>query len=208
MGRGTLAEDTTFFWNYKTKSMANTLLGPERERERADCLRPFGAWATILWPPPLESDLRSHSCEREVDLSLLTRLFGVDVMPLRPLVCVLLLALGGLSSPDLARGDDERDRKSMSKDQVAFGIEVARLGLWREAIYRWEKAVELDPENPSARNNLAVAYEQAGDFEQANETYERALELAPNNLYIRQNYELFREAYERRKRTEERSNRD
>lgn len=99
----------------------------------------------------------------------------------------------------------EDDREKASKRQVAFGIEVAQLGLWKEAVYRWEKAVELDPSNASARNNLAVAYEQTGEFDAANEQYERALELSPNNIYIRQNYELFREAYERKKRTDRRS---
>jgi Tfp pilus assembly protein PilF len=44
-----------------------------------------------------------------------------------------------------------------------------------------------------------------GEFDQANQEYERALELEPNNIYIRQNYELFREAYERKKRTDRRS---
>jgi Flp pilus assembly protein TadD len=82
---------------------------------------------------------------------------------------------------------------------------VAQLGLWKEAMYRWSKAVELDPESARARNNLAVAYEQMGEFDQANQEYERALELEPNNIYIRQNYELFREAYERKKRTDRRS---
>jgi len=97
------------------------------------------------------------------------------------------------------------EREDESREQVAFGIDVARRGLWREAIYRWEKAVELDPQNASARNNLAVAYEQSGEFDLANEEYERALEIDTNNLYIRQNYELFREAYERKKRTDRRS---
>jgi branched-chain amino acid transport system permease protein len=31
-----------------------------------------------------------------------------------------------------------------AKSQVEFGIGVAERGLWREAIYRWEKAVEID----------------------------------------------------------------
>jgi Flp pilus assembly protein TadD len=100
------------------------------------------------------------------------------------------------------------DRERESREHVAFGIEVAQRGLWREAIYRWEKAVELDPENASARNNLAVAYEQSGEFDLANEAYERALELDSDNLYIRQNYELFREAYERKKRTDRRARRN
>ena len=101
-----------------------------------------------------------------------------------------------------------QDREEASRAQVAFGIEVAQRGLWREAIYRWEKAVELDPDNSSARNNLAVAFEQSGKFDEANEEYERALELDSANLYIRQNYELFREAYERKKRSDRRARRN
>lgn len=116
------------------------------------------------------------------------------------LVVVFLLAIPcGLTADD---------REQASREQVAFGIDVARIGLWREAIYRWEKAVELDPANASARNNLAVAYEQSGTFDLANEEYERALELDSDNLYIRQNYELFREAYERKKRTDRRARRN
>jgi len=107
-----------------------------------------------------------------------------------------LIAFSSLCFP--ARADEKGD----AKKQVEFGIEVARRGLWYEAIFRWKKAVELDPQNASARNNLGVAYEQSGDFELAEEEYERALELAPDSVHIRQNYELFREAYEKRKRKE------
>ncbi len=104
------------------------------------------------------------------------------------------LTLSSLCLP--ARADEKGD----AKKQVAFGIEVARCGLWYEAIFRWKKAVELDPQNASARNNLGVAYEQAGEFELAEQEYKRALELDSESIYIRQNYELFRESYEKRKR--------
>ena len=87
-----------------------------------------------------------------------------------------------------------------SGQENSFGVEVASKGLWKEAAYRWEKAVELDPQNPKAHNNLGVAYERSGKFEEALKSYETALELMPSNEQIRQNYELFREAYERKKR--------
>ena len=115
---------------------------------------------------------------------------------------LLLLVLLGSS---VVFADEEKDLRKFAKDQVIFGIQVAQLGLWKEAAYRWEKAVKLDPSNSSARNNLAVAYEQSGEFEMANDEYERALDSNPNNIHIRQNYELFREAYERKKRTDRRS---
>jgi Tfp pilus assembly protein PilF len=89
------------------------------------------------------------------------------------------------------------DVRSEAKAQVAFGIAVAQRGLWREAIYRWEKAVELDPTYAAAFNDLAVAYEHEGEPEKARKAYEKALELDPDNLEIRQNFDLFKEIHDR-----------
>jgi type IV pilus assembly protein PilF len=89
------------------------------------------------------------------------------------------------------------DARSDAKSQVEFGISVAQRGLWREAIYRWEKAVELDPTYAEAFNDLAIAYEHEGQLDKARKAYEKALELAPNNSQIRQNYELFKEINDR-----------
>lgn len=89
------------------------------------------------------------------------------------------------------------DAKSDARSQVEFGISVAQRGLWREAIYRWEKAVELDPTYAAAFNDLAIAYEHEGQLQKARKAYEKALEIDPNNTQIRQNYELFREINDR-----------
>ena len=89
------------------------------------------------------------------------------------------------------------DPRSDAKAQVEFGINVAQRGLWREAIYRWEKAIALDPTYASAHNNLAIGYEHEGQLDKARKAYEKALELAPNDAQIRQNYELFREINDR-----------
>jgi Flp pilus assembly protein TadD len=89
------------------------------------------------------------------------------------------------------------DARSDAKSQVAFGIDVAQKGLWREAIYRWERAVQIDPTYAAALNNLAVAYEHEGQLDKARQAYEKALDVEPNNLQIRQNYELFKEINDR-----------
>jgi type IV pilus assembly protein PilF len=89
------------------------------------------------------------------------------------------------------------DARGDAKEQVAFGINVAQRGLWREAIYRWEKAVELDPTYAAAFNDLAIAYEHEGQLDKARKAYEKALDLDPNNSQIRQNYELFKEINDR-----------
>jgi len=57
--------------------------------------------------------------------------------------------------------------RGKSKEQVEFGIKVAQNNLWNEALYRWEKATQLDPTYAAAWNNLAIAYEHEGKFEQA-----------------------------------------
>jgi Flp pilus assembly protein TadD len=89
------------------------------------------------------------------------------------------------------------DARKDARSQVAFGIDVAQKGLWREAIYRWQRAVEIDPTYAAALNNLAVAYEHEGQLDKARQAYEKALEIEPNNAQIRQNYELFKEINDR-----------
>ena len=114
----------------------------------------------------------------------------------RALLLLLLLA----PTPSLAAN-------KASSQQVKFGIEVAQKGMWREALFRFRRAVEIDPQNPSALNNLAVALEQVGEFQEARENYERALELKPDDLYIQQNYDLFRESDDKRNRKTRRRSR-
>jgi Tfp pilus assembly protein PilF len=96
------------------------------------------------------------------------------------------------------------DPRAKAKEQVEFGIMSAQSGLWKEAAFRWEKAVQIDPTYPQAWNNLAIAYEQQGSFEEARKAYEKALQLDPKNLMIRQNYDLFKEINDRAKRRHDR----
>ena len=91
------------------------------------------------------------------------------------------------------------DQRGDAQKQVEFGIQVAQKGLWREAIYRWERATQLDPTYAAAYNNLAVAYEHEGQLEKARGAYEKAIELEPNNTMIRQNFDLFKEINDRAK---------
>lgn len=89
------------------------------------------------------------------------------------------------------------DARSDAKAQVDFGIDVAQKGLWREAIYRWEKAAEIDPTYAAAFNDLAIGYEHEGQLEKARIAYEKALAIEPSNTQIRQNFELFKEINDR-----------
>ena len=110
---------------------------------------------------------------------------------MRTRVLTVLLLLGATAAPIAA------DARSDAKKQVEFGITVAQRGLWREAIYRWEKAVELDPNYAAAFNDLAIAYEHEGEFQKARAAYDKAIALDPDNPQIRQNYDLFKEINDR-----------
>jgi Flp pilus assembly protein TadD len=112
----------------------------------------------------------------------------------RAFITVLLLASPVLAPGTLLAGNDSAER------QVSFGLQVAQKGLWQEARFRFERAVSLDPQNASALNNLAVACEQMGEFDKAREAYDKALALKPTDIYIQQNFDLFREADDKRNR--------
>jgi len=105
----------------------------------------------------------------------------------------VIFALVAVLSAASASADARKDAKA----QVDFGISVAQRGLWREAIYRWEKATQIDPSYAAAFNDLGIAYEHEGQLDNARKAYEKALELDPNNQQIRQNYELFKEINDR-----------
>jgi Flp pilus assembly protein TadD len=112
---------------------------------------------------------------------------------MRTPVLLLLLAASG---PLFAEESAQR--------QIDFGLKVAQKGLWQEARFRFERAAQAEPGNAAALNNLAVALEQMGDFAGARKAYEKALELKPDDVYIQQNYDLFREADDKRNRKNKR----
>jgi Flp pilus assembly protein TadD len=111
---------------------------------------------------------------------------------------ILLLAttLLAFAMPSQMAASDAKSRNE-AKSQVEFGIKVAQRGLWKEAIYRWERAAEIDPTYAAAFNNLGIGYEHDGQPDKARKAYERALELDPRNTHIRQNFELFKEINDR-----------
>lgn len=83
--------------------------------------------------------------------------------------------------------------------QTDFGVSMARQNLWREAMFRFQRAVQMNPQDPMAHNNLAVAYEANGDFENARKEYLEALRLDRSNDYVKKNYSRFVEFLSRNK---------
>jgi len=89
------------------------------------------------------------------------------------------------------------------KRDLDFAMRSARAGLWNEALFRWERALPLRPDDAHLLNNLAVAYEHEGRYEDARDAYHQALELEPENDHIRKNAEAFDNFFDRHTRSED-----
>jgi tetratricopeptide (TPR) repeat protein len=114
----------------------------------------------------------------------------VPSMPSRSVaVCILtsVLAFAACSG---------NSQPNQASSQLSFGVDMARHGLWKEALFRFEEAAKLDPGNARIQSNLGVAYEAAGQFDKALSYYQKALQLAPNDKQIRSNYGRFVEFYQ------------
>jgi Flp pilus assembly protein TadD len=92
------------------------------------------------------------------------------------------------------------DRRTDAKEHVEWGITVAQKGLWPQAVLQFEKATEIDPTYAAAWNDLAIGYEQTGKFDDARNAYDKALKIDHANQFIRTNYDLFRDIYDRQNR--------
>lgn len=98
-------------------------------------------------------------------------------------LCILSLVMIAGKAPDEA------------ESQLAFGVQMAKRGLWNEALFRFKQAIRQDPGNPRILNNIAVAYEALGYFDKALEAYQEAIKVDPTNKELKRNYSRFVEFY-------------
>jgi tetratricopeptide (TPR) repeat protein len=101
------------------------------------------------------------------------------------LLFISLVSGCGVPNADLVKGYND------------FGVKCAKMGLWNEAVMRWERVIEIEPDNAEAHNNLGVAYESRGEFEAALAEYRTAIDLDPGNKTYMSNYIKFKRNYER-----------
>ena len=98
-------------------------------------------------------------------------------------VLLAVVMVGGRKPPD------------SKTSQLAFGVEMAKRGLWSEALFRFKQADRASPGNPRILNNMAVAYEALGNFEKALDYYQSAIKADPGNKELKRNYSRFVEFY-------------
>lgn len=109
-------------------------------------------------------------------------------------ILAALIVLGGCRSA----ADTEK-----SETQRQFGVRMAKMNLWREAMFRFKRAVEISPDDAMAHNNYAVALEANGDFDAAAREYREALRLDRSNQHIQKNYSRFVEFTQKAKKRQE-----
>lgn len=103
-----------------------------------------------------------------------------------------LVALLGLGLTACGVGQVE---PATSPAQLDFGVEMAKRGLWSEALFRFRQAERHSPGNARVLNNMAVAHEALGQFEEALEYYQNAIKADPVNRDLKRNYSRFVEFY-------------
>jgi Flp pilus assembly protein TadD len=83
-----------------------------------------------------------------------------------------------------------------AEQQLEFGVQMAREGLWQEALFRFERANRMRPGDPKILNNMAVALEANGRFQEALDVYREALRISPANQELKENYARFVDFFE------------
>jgi len=110
-----------------------------------------------------------------------------DRMPaaklIRPLIALACLLWFALPVPAAS--------KKGAKKTLAFAAEMAQVGSWHEATFRWNSVLSQDGDNAHLHNNLAVAAEALGNWDEAAAYYEQALKLETDNFHIQENQRQF-----------------
>jgi Tfp pilus assembly protein PilF len=78
---------------------------------------------------------------------------------------------------------------NVSQSEFDFANKLAKQGLWKESLYRWEKALKAGNVSVAIYNNIAVAQEELGRFEESEKSYQKALNISPGHATVQANYD-------------------
>lgn len=80
-------------------------------------------------------------------------------------------------------------------EEMEEGYRAAKHGYWQEALMRYERAEQLEPGNAEVLNNLGVALEAVGRYEEAGEVYARARHIDPKDEKLKRNHRQYTDFY-------------
>jgi tetratricopeptide (TPR) repeat protein len=103
---------------------------------------------------------------------------------------LLALAGSGLAALDDPEAESVLRAAALTGPDLAFarlqyGAYLAREGMFEDAFEHLEAAVRLEPDEPGAQSELAIAHALRGDHARAVQGMERSLELAPDDSWTR-----------------------
>ncbi len=105
------------------------------------------------------------------------------------------LGLGVVALAVLLAGCASSRETGDARAQMREGVRAAEKNYWQEALFRFERARDAKPDDVEILNDLAVALEAMGRYDDALATYKKALQVAPKNTVLRRNYARFAEFY-------------
>lgn len=139
---------------------------------------------------------KTFRCREGFGVALAVPCLVVPCLVVPCLVATLCLGTISVVAPSAASAESIIGKPPTAEEQLKFGVRMARRGLWSEALFRFQQADRIDPNNPKVLNNLAVAHEATGQFDEALALYRRALESHPNDRELRRNFTRFIEFYQ------------
>jgi Flp pilus assembly protein TadD len=111
----------------------------------------------------------------------------------RHLIAAAVVALAMVLAGGPAAAGNPHEKQA--KEELEFGYRAAKRGYWQEALERFRLADELTPNQPRILNNIAVALEANGRFDEAREVYRAGLALDPGDSALGKNLSRLEEFY-------------
>ncbi|MBW0146401.1 tetratricopeptide repeat protein [Marinobacter arenosus] len=118
----------------------------------------------------------------------------LDKSPVRLAVLILgFVFLAGCSAP--AVKEPERVSPELAMEYAREGKQAYEQGRKREAEQAWQKAVELNPEDPVVVNNLALLLQEEKRFTEAASLLEQGIQHSPEVAELHYNLAVISELY-------------
>jgi type IV pilus assembly protein PilF len=112
-------------------------------------------------------------------------------IPRRALVLTLCAAFAGCVTETTGVIAPKEDMAAAAALNITLGFEYLFKNRRADAVLKFEKAIEQDPDNAQAYYGMALVHEQVADHKQARKAYETAASKAPDDAAIRNAYGTF-----------------
>jgi len=112
---------------------------------------------------------------------------------LRFLLFVILIFIFSFITFGFCAQNDFTNLESQARVYCEKGWHLLKEGKIDEAIFNYNKAIELNPSYAEAYNDLGIIFEAKGDLGQAKEMYRKAIEIAPQYIKSYSNLALLYE---------------